>query len=199
MQTEADESGMMLEDDIQTEAEARQEFDLPELADTMEEADARLTATRYLTALKLVEYEMGANDAELRVTLAYYKERNAGIQGTLGRQQSFLRSAIRTLFGFMRPAGKKKSLNLLGGRVGMRGKQDELIVEDDDAVIAWAKEHHVKAVVRTKPAVDRKALRTWLIAYAADPHRDDPQKISPPPGVRLEERDDEFFATPAND
>ena len=69
---------------------------------------------------------------------------------------------------------------------------DELVIEDDDAVIAWAEATYgAGGVIRTKKALDRKALRDYIERVkAADVQ---------PPGVRLEQRDDQFFATPAKD
>ena len=71
----------------------------------------------------------------------------------------------------------------------MRVKPDELIVDDDDAVVAWAEGNDVKTIVRLKKVIDRKALRAYLeTAIPADLQ---------PPGVRLKARDDEFYVTPA--
>ncbi len=160
--------------------------DLPELADTMEEADARATASTYLYALRNVERELDANNAEHKTLVEYYAHRHTERQITLDRQAGYLQGVLKGLFGFMH-TGKKKSLNLLGGRVGMRAQTDELLVEDDAAVIQWANDHGVEALVRVKTSVDRTGLRRHL-----------QEQTDPPPGVKLEERPDVFFATPAD-
>lgn len=167
-------------------------YDLPELADTMEEEVARATASTFLFALRGVGRQIEANDAEFTVLQDYNRARHVERQGGLIRQTEYLRNVIRTLWGFMRPAAKKKSLNLIGGRVGMRAQQEELVVEDDNAVIAWAKEHQLGDLVRIKYVVDRSGLRKYVDgSLAAD--------FGPPPGVTLKARPDEFYATPAKD
>ncbi len=170
-------------------------YDLPELADTMEEADARATASTYLFALRGIKRDVDANDAEFTVLQDFNRTRHVARQTGLIRQMDYLRGAIKTLFGFMTVTGKKKSLNLVAGRVGMRAKQDELVVVDEGEVIDWANANGLDGLVRTKLVVDRKALRIWM--EKMEPNTD--PDFTPPPGVRLEVRPDEFFATPAND
>lgn len=116
----------------------------------------------------------------------------------LERQIDWLHEAVRTLFGFMTVPPKKKSLNLIGGRVGTRAQQDELVVDDDDAVIKWAKVHVPHLVVQT-PRIDRKALRAYMEAERNLNAADATRKVPTPPGVELKKRDDLFFATPATD
>jgi hypothetical protein len=170
------------------------EYDLPELADTMEEADARVAASRYLGAMRNVQGELVANEAEYRTLAAFQQRRHDERQGPLERQVDWLHQAVKTLFGFMH-TGKKKSLNLIGGRVGMRSQTAELVVDDDGEVIAWALESpdYYGGVIKMKPQIDRKALR----AHICEPERD--PSIPMPPGVRLEARPDQFYATPAKD
>ena len=58
--------------------------------------------------------------------------------------------------------GKKKSIPLPGGTVGFRKKAERLIVDDDRAIVAWAKQAHPELVVtvvkESVPAVDLNAL-----------------------------------------
>ena len=171
-------------------------FDLPELADTMEEADARATASTYLFALRNIKRDLDANDAEFTVLQDYNRNRHVERQTGLIRQVEYLGGVIEKLFGFMTVTGKKKSLNLVGGRVGMRGQTDELVVDNDEAVIVWAKEKEFTALVRTKPVLDRKALRMYMVEGAV---ATDKATFPAPPGVELKERPDVFFATPATD
>ncbi len=182
--------------DAQIREELAQEgVDLPELADTMEEADARATASTYLFALRNVKRDLDANDAEFTVLQDYNRKRHVGRQRGLIAQMDYLRGTIEDLFGFMTMTGKKKSLNLVGGRVGMRGQTDELVVEDDEAVIAWAKEREIKGIYKTKVALDKKGLRIFMGASKEHPDKD---LVPPPPGVRLDSRPDVFYATPAD-
>ncbi len=170
--------------------------DLPELADTMEEADARVAASRFLGAMRGVQKEWGANEAEYMTLADFQRRRHDGRQGPLERQLEWLHGAVKTLFGFMRPSGKKKSLNLIGGRVGMRAQTDELVVEDEDEVIAWVQANQVttiKPIVRIKLVLDRTALRAYMEAHAKEP------RLPTPPGTTLKARDDQFYATPAKD
>ncbi len=162
--------------------------DLPELAETMEDADARAASSSYLFAMRNLQREVDANGAEFTALLEYTKDRHVARQGTLVTQIEYLRSRVRFLFGFMTVTGKKKSLNLLGGRVGMRAKQDELVVADDEEVIAWANANGVEDLVRMKMSLDRTRLRKHM-----------GEQSDVPPGVELRERDDEFFAIPATD
>ena len=172
-------------------------YDLPELAETMEEADARATASTYLFAMRNLEREVDANAAEFTALLEFSKTRHVKRQTTLVTQVEYLRSVVRKLFGFMTVTGKKKSLNLLGGRVGLRGKQDELVVEDDEAVVRWAKEKGFPELLRIKHTIDRKALKNHVMLNQET--KVEPRGDVLPPGVRLEARPDEFFATPATD
>jgi hypothetical protein len=172
-------------------------YDLPELADTMEEADARAAASTYLFAMRNVQRDLDANDAEFAVLQDFNRTRHEGRQRGPIRQILYLRGVVEGLFGFM-TTGKKKSLNLIGGRVGMRSQTDELVVEDDDAVIAWARHYEEKSIVRITEGINRKELRVFMELYdaALEPEAGD---VPPPPGVKLEQRDDVFYATPAKD
>lgn len=166
-------------------------YDLPELADTMEEADARATASTYLRVSGLIVREQLANSAEHRTLIAYYQRKHDERQHQLDSRINYLGGVLKRLFGFMTVTGKKKSLNLLGGRVGMRAKQDELVIDDDEAVITWAvNKGHASGLTNVKRTVDRKALRAYM---------EKPSQISGlPPGVSLKERPDEFYAKPVD-
>ena len=195
--------GTMVADDVQREADMTAEIarlelledghDLPELADSMEEADARATASTYLRVMAGIEREHGANAAEHKNLVAYYKNRHDERQTQLGRRAGYMRDMLEKLFGFMTVAGKSKSLNLLGGRVGMRAQPDELVVESDDAVIEWALRlnNPTTAFVKVKHTLDRKALWAYMNAPDAD--------YGLPPNVTHKARPDEFYATPAKD
>ena len=161
--------------------------DLPELADTMQEATARAAASTYLFALRNIKRDHDANDAEFTVLQDYNRNRHVERQSTLIRRMDYVRGVLEGLFGFMEVTGKKKSLNLLGGRLGMRSQQEELVVEDDDVVIRWARDLGVEALVRVKASLDRTGLRRHM-----------KEQTDPPPGVTLNERPDVFFATPAD-
>ena len=171
---------------------AQDGFDLPELAETMEEADARATASTYLFALRNVKRDADANDAEFTVLQDFNRVRHVARQEGLIRQMDYLRGSIEKLFGFMTTTGKKKSLNLIGGWVGMRAQTDQLVVEDDEAVIQWARDRaSTHKLINWKPSVDRKQLRKFIDECAVDP------ELPPPPGVILKDRPDQFYATPA--
>ena len=161
--------------------------DLPELADTMQEATARAAATRYLFALRNVGRELSANDAEHKTLLEYYGTRHDERQATLDKKTDYLRGVLEGLFGVMEVTGKKKSLNLLGGRLGLRSQRDELVVDDDAVVMQWAGDHGVMSLLRVKTTLDRTGLRKHI-----------EEQTDPPPGVTLNERPDVFFATPAD-
>ena len=162
-------------------------LDLPELADTMQEETARAAASTYLFALRSIKRDIDANDAEFTVLQEYNRNRHVDRQSVLIRRTEYLRGVLLGLFGFMRPTGKKKSLNLLGGCVGMRAQQDELVVEDDTAVVQWAEYHGVQALMRVQKSLNRTELRRHM-----------KEQTDPPPGVTLNERPDVFFATPAD-
>ena len=171
-------------------------YDLPELADTMEEADARAVASTYLFVLRNIKRDIDANDAEFTVLQDFNRARQVQRQHGLIAQMEYLSGAIKALFGFMTVTGKKKSLNLIGGRVGMRAQTDELVVEDEEAVIAWARQHKIAGIINTRFTVDRKGLRIYVAAQQQ--LDEDARTISPPPGVKLEQRDDQFYATPVD-
>lgn len=188
--------GMKAADDRVEFSELVEEFDLPELADTMEEADARAAASTFLFALRNVQRDLDANDAEFTVLQDFNRARHVRRQGGLISQIEYLRGVVKTLFRFMRPSGKKKSLSLIGGRVGMRAQTDELVVEDDEAVVAWVQANQVttaEPLVKVKLVLDRTALRAYMESRAEEPD------LPAPPGVKLEARPDKFYATPAKD
>ena len=164
--------------------ELRQDFALPELADTMEEAEARAKASTFLTILKAVKKEKSANEAEYRTLLQYQFEDHQMRQGKLTKQMKWLTETLEALFGMMDP-GKKKSLNLLGGTVGTQAQQDELVVKNEGSVVGWAHERRETKLIRTTEHLDRKALREHL-------NDGSPQ----PPGVSLVERPPVFYARP---
>ena len=175
-------------------AEVRQDLlddgiDLPELADTMEEADARAAADTYLFALRSIKRDIDANDAEFTVLQEYNQNRHVERQSVLLRRTEYLSRVLEGLFGFMH-TGKKKSLNLLGGRLGMRAQQDDLVVEDDAAVIEWVRERGWPGLVKKKITLDRKGVREYAKTHDG--------AFTALPGVTLNERPDVFFATPAD-
>ena len=163
--------------------EVRAEFDLPELADTLEEADARVEADKRLFILKMIQKERDTNEAEYKALMEHHKEAQESRQAALDGRIAFLTNNIEALFGMMDP-GKKKSLNLLGGTIGHRKQQDELVVEDDMAVIKWFGSQ--LPIVRTKYEVDRKLLRSFL----------ESKPPSQPLGVSLVKRPPVFYARP---
>ncbi|KKK85284.1 hypothetical protein LCGC14_2774860, partial [marine sediment metagenome] len=120
--------------------ELKEDFALPELADTMEEAEVRAKASTFLTILKAVKKEKSANEAEYRTLLQYQFEDHQMRQDKLTKQMKWLTETLEALFGMMDP-GKKKSLNLLGGTVGTQAQQDELVVKNE-AVVEWGIHGH---------------------------------------------------------
>ncbi len=178
-----------LPNEPQTEIEA--EFDLPELADTMEEADARVSASTLLYVLGKIQGEYDANDAEHKTLQVFQAARHGDRQAQLDAKIDWLTGKLEDLFGMMDP-GKKKSLNLLGGQLGHRKQTDELVVEDDQKVMDWAAEFATEeGVVRVKFELDRKHLRQYITQEIVQPNA-----APPAPGVSLVERPPLFFAKP---
>ncbi len=180
------ESAIDHDDDRIVRDEITEHFDLPELADTMEEATARATASTFLYVLDKIQGERAANEAEYRTLLRYQAERHAARQASIDRQIAYLTDQLETLFGFMRTGPKKKSLNLLGGQLGKRKQADELVVEDDDRIIEWVKAAGPRRLLRTKVELSRAELRKYM--------ESGPQYS--PPGAELKQRPDVFFAKP---
>jgi len=166
-------------------------LDLPELASTMEDAEARLMATRLLKVLGSLRGESDANAAEYNITKDFLLNRHVERENVLEGQINYVIGKLRYLFDtFMDLPHGKQSLNLLGGRIGTKKQQPELVVESDEDVITWAAENDVP-VYRTKHEVSRPALRKYLQEKKAT-------EIDPP-GTQLRERDPKFYATPATD
>ncbi len=170
-------------------------YDLPELASTMEEADARLRASIFLGIMRSIEHQMDENDAECKALVAWTKERHAERQARLDAQKGWVRITLESLYGFMRPPKGKKSLNLIGGKIGTKGQRDTLDVEDDEVVIEWVQadtRNRPEQVIRTKYEINRVELLGYMEAIAEQ------DGIGPkPPGVTMGEHPDKFFATPA--
>ncbi|KKK80470.1 hypothetical protein LCGC14_2823160 [marine sediment metagenome] len=169
--------------------------DLPELASTMGEADARLRASIFLGIMRSIEHQMDENDAECKALVAWTKERHAERQARLDAQKGWVRMTLESLYGFMRPPKGKKSLNLIGGKIGTRAAKDTLEVEDDKALIEWVQadtHNRPQQLIRVKYEINMAETREYMEAIA---ERDG---IGPtPPGVKLESHKDKFFATPA--
>ena len=167
--------------------ELRKDFALPELADTMEEAEARAKASTFLTILKAVEKEKTANDAEYKTLMEYQAEDHKMRQDKLDKQTKWLTETLEGLFGVMDP-GKKKSVNLLGGTVGTQAQQDELVIEDDEEFVVWAQKLLFPSLcqIKTVHSPNRKNLRAYMKT----------KPKSPPPGVSLVKRSPVFYARP---
>ena len=182
--------GQAIREDLEAEG-----YDLPELADSIEEADARAKASTFLGVLRSIESEVDANNAEHRALLDWTKDRHLERQTRLEAQAGWMRRTLEILYHYMHPAKGKKSLALIGGKIGTRAAKDTLEVEDDKALIEWVEaDPHNRPVqiIRVKHEVNRAELREYMEAIA---ERDG---IGPtPPGVKLESHKDKFFATPA--
>ena len=171
--------------DRMVERELKEDYALPELADSLEEAEARGRASTFLRVLGHVQKEQEANKAELATLIEFYTEQHYTRQEKLDRQIAWLKESLEGLFGMM-DKGKKKSLNLLGGTVGHRAQQDELVVKDDEAVVGWVREYGQRQLVQTKFEVNRTELRK-LMESKSGLH---------PYGVQLVERPPVFYARP---
>ena len=107
--------------------ELAEQFDLPELADTMEDAEARLMASRLLKVLGSLRGESDANKAEYNVTKDFLMNRHVEIENVIEKRIDWVTSSLRHLFDtFMTVPHGKQSLNLLGGRIGTKKQQPEL-------------------------------------------------------------------------
>lgn len=80
-----------------------------------------------------------------------------------------------------RARGRRKSLKLPAGTIGLRSEPLRLRVEDEDAALAWAKEHLPEAV-RVTERVSRTALGEHLA-----------QTGEVPDGCTLQEPTDRFY------
>lgn len=165
------------------------DLDLPELASSYEEAEARALADRLLKDLKAVRDERGANDAELRSTLEYYVARNSERQEVLSRREGRLLETLQYLYSFT-PPRTGKSVQLLNGRIGTRKRGGKWCIVDPDPLLAWAKEHTPSLVtVITKETVRHADLVKRLAADEGD-------AIPQPPGVEWEPEREDFYAEP---
>ncbi len=182
--------GQAIREDLKAEG-----YDLPELADSIEEADARAKASTFLGVLRSIENEVDANNAEHRALLDWTKDRHMERQTRLESQAGWMRKTLEILYHYMRPAKGKKSLALIGGRIGTKAQRDSLEVEDDTALIEWVQadpHNRPLQIIRIKHEVNKAELREYMEAIA------EKDGIGPtPPGVKLESHDDKFFATPA--
>ena len=79
--------------------------------------------------------------------------------------------------------GKQKSINLPAGRVGFRTKQDRLVIDDEAAAIAWAK-NHCPGAVNTVERCGKRHL---------DEHFEATGEL--PDGARLEPSHESFYVS----
>ncbi|MEX2673456.1 MAG: host-nuclease inhibitor Gam family protein [Phycisphaeraceae bacterium] len=81
-----------------------------------------------------------------------------------------------------RQRGKRRSIGLPGGTVGFRKVGALLVIEDEAAVLAWARRHLVEAVVVTEK-VSKSTLNEHLKETGE----------LPPVGIRITEPFDRFY------
>ncbi len=182
--------GQAIREDLEAEG-----YDLPELADSIEEADARAKASTFLGVLRSIESEVDANNAEHRALLDWTKDRHMERQTRLEAQAGWIAKTLEILYHYMRPAKGKKSLALIGGRIGTKAQRDKLVIKDVQALIEWLQadtHNRPQQLIRVKYEINMAETREYMEAIA---ERDG---IGPaPPGVTLESHEDKFFATPA--
>ncbi len=182
--------GQAIREDLEAEG-----YDLPELADSIEEADARAKASVFLGVLRRVEGETEANEAEHKALLDWTKDRHLDRQTRLEAQAGWIAKTLEILYHYMRPAKGKKSLGLIGGKIGTRAQRDTLVIEDEQALIEWLQAdtyNRPQQLIRIKYEINKAETREYMELIA------EKDGIGPtPPGVKLETHEDKFFATPA--
>jgi phage host-nuclease inhibitor protein Gam len=107
--------------------------------------------------------ETQENDALKLQAIARLEARVTQLNARAKGGIEFFRARILSYMARARPellkGGKKKSRALPSGTIGWRSKGGRLVVQDEDAALAWAKEQPVEAdFVRVKFELNRKAL-----------------------------------------
>lgn len=146
-------------------------LDVPALHADYQETTARDTANQFLRALRSIEAEMAAAQAELDFGIERLKARHAARELALSERAGWLLQALEHLFAFLPLRGGKKSVKLLEGRLGMREKQREGVELDElagseAAVLAWA-QRELPEAVETKPQLRRAELKKGILARIA--------------------------------
>jgi hypothetical protein len=78
--------------------------------------------------------------------------------------------------------GRRKSINLPGGRIGFRRKPMKLVVVDEEAVKAWARENCPSAI-KTVERLMKAAINEHFVATGE----------VPPTGIRVENERNAFY------
>lgn len=172
----------------------REEYDLPELAETYEEAEARAAANRYLLALRRVQRERATAKAELKATIEDLEYRSEQRDAQLAKSEGWLLDQLRQLARFFTFAGKK-SLKLLAGRVGYRQAREAWEIADPERLLDWAQQfaQHLVSTPPVKPRVLVSDFTTWADAAPADTLR----WLQEQGIVGHRTAADEFYAKPA--
>lgn len=116
---------------------------------------------------------IAANNALAEEAIARIRQRLATINGPLERTASYFEAQARTYAESARSEllgkGKKKSRDLPAGSVGWRKKGGGLVVDDEDAAIAWAKAQDDLSLVRVKVELNKSALNAAFKANGEVP------------------------------
>lgn len=169
------------------------EYDLPELADTYEEATARMIANRYLAALAAILMTQNLNEASFRAEVDFLKRRLEEKNAALDRNATWLREQLFKLTKFFTFTGKSKSLTLPYGRVGFRKSRDKVDYIDEAKVRAWA-ETFAPETLRTVTEIRLDRARVNALALeSTEPHV---AMLLDSGAVRVYRGTDEFYVTP---
>lgn len=134
--------------------------------------------------------ERASLDAQLEDAVARLRARHAGLARRLETRGAFLRHALEQYATRHRDEvvrGKRKSLDLLHGRIGYRAKGEHLKVVDKDVLAAWlAEQDPTSGLYRLEVRPEMRALQARLRETGEIP-----------PGCEYEPAAETFYVEPA--
>lgn len=144
------------------------------------QAQRDAAASNLLRAMAAAQRELNERDEALAAEIARLRMRYANISEKLKNRYAYLESVV---CGLARESdfGKAKSRTVGCGVYGVRQIREKVVVDDDAAALAWAKEHDC---IRIKESINKAKLDTAL--YLGEDVA----------GCHVEPARDEPFATP---
>lgn len=152
-------------------------------------------AGRMLRTLRALEQRIQANAETAATERAKITEWETSVNQPLQAQAERIRSSLEgyALAERARDEKKRKTISTPFGVLKSLPAQDKWTIEDEAAIIAWAKATEQTHLVTTKESVTLTALKKDLLPQ--DGKAVDPESGNPVPGIKITAADRPFTVT----